>query len=313
MAGLKDVAELAGVSIRTVGRVLNSTDFVEPTTKERVKSAARQLNYRVNRRARSLKMGQSFEVVALVGSVDELHLEKLMAFETAMREAKYSLNVIFTFPEGTEPRDRDLVFKHVAESDPAGVAVFPITMLGRDNITDFCAENSLPYVFLDSRELPSYNHIAIDRTSGTVEAIQYLAAQGRKRIAYVGRQDDSSHFDGYMAGLTQIDQEPIILHYDVVTGDRYLRARAAADRFLQLPERPDAVQMYSDLDAMGFMAGLHDAGVRIPEDVAIIGFDDRSFSRFTYPPLTTVAQPSREVGKAAAEMLLRHIQGEGKA
>lgn len=309
MAVLKDVAALAGVSVRTVGRVLNDSGYADAVTRDRVQAAAKRLGYRANRTARSLRTGRSLEVIVLMAALEEVHVLKLTAMEAALRTAGYSLHVVFARADSVPRHSNTEILALIAESSPAAVAILPRTTLSNAAFAQFCQEEKIPCVFVDPRTSCAANRIVIDRTVGHVAAVHHLARQGRQRICFVGQAHDPSHYDGFLQGMAELGREPLTIAYDITAGDRFELGRAAAAKCLAMPNRPDAVQMYSDLDSLGFMAGLYEAGIRIPEDIAVVGFDDREFARMTYPPLTTVAQPSIEAGHAAAAMLLDGIAG----
>lgn len=151
----------------------------------------------------------------------------------------------------------------------------------------------------------------IDRGQGVREAVLLLAERGRKRIAFLGPTDDRTRLDGYEAALRTLGRKPLLLDYP---GEEIDALREAGRTVAALPARarPDAVVIHADHIALSFLAGLHDRGVRVPEEIALVGFDDRSAAALAWPPLTTIAQPAGEIGKAGAEVLLAKIAGEKK-
>ncbi|HEY3379480.1 MAG TPA: substrate-binding domain-containing protein, partial [Armatimonadota bacterium] len=142
------------------------------------------------------------------------------------------------------------------------------------------------------------------------EAIHYLARQGRRRIAYLGQAHSITRLAGYYRALAELGISPLLIEVDDRDDEQFSAARDAARRFAELSPRPDAVQAYSDVMALGFIAGLHDLGISVPGEVAVIGFDDRRMAEVSWPLLTTVAQPSREVGVLAGKILLKKIAQE---
>ena len=180
-------------------------------------------------------------------------------------------------------------------------------------------EINIPYVILAGPSHCAFDHVRIDRQQGVYEAVKYLSKNGRKKIAYAGLGGEHSRtrLDGYERAIQEIGQEPIILLEKEATpkhlGDlEYKTGIELAQKFLGLDSLPDAVQTHSDNFALGFMAALHDNGIKIPEQVAVVGFDDLEMASYSWPELTTVQQPSRDQGTVAAEILYQKIQGTQK-
>ncbi len=308
MASLKDIAEKAGVSVRTVSRALRNEGYVGEATRERITQVADELGYRPNLAARALRTGRSQEVAVVVGSMDELHVEKLVAFERVMAEAGYSVVLLFNRP-GDE--SGEALFRAMASRQTAGVALFEAgRRLG--TLLDLIDDSHMPMVLMDVRyslqkEVPS---VRIDRQQGVYDAVMELYQSGRRRIAFIGSPEDSSRTDGYMRAMEELKQEPVIICAGGRDDEQYEAGRQAVAKVLALDERPDALQCHTDVLATGVLAGLHERNVKIPEDIAVVGFDNRRLSTVCWPRLTTVAQPNAEVGAAAAELLLAQIRGE---
>ena len=304
MAGLKEVAAASGVSIRTVMRALSGQGYIDSQTRERVVTQAQRLGYRPNLAARSLKTARSFDISVVAWSMDELHIAKIAGLEQTLRHAGYAVNVLLESAANTGGDWLENVLLH----RPAGVALFSSSQFHNEQALRLL-DSKLPYIVFDAPTGP-LDSVRIDRQQGVYEAVLYLAAKGRRAIAYLGTQADRSRLDGYLRALGQLSRRPIYIEQE--EGDQYAAGIAASQRFSELPKakRPDAVLAYADEVGLGFMAGLHERGIRIPSDVAVIGFDDRRAAALSWPRLTTVAQPSRELGIAAAEILLRKIKGE---
>ncbi|SDT88404.1 transcriptional regulator, LacI family [Verrucomicrobium sp. GAS474] len=319
MATLKALAQAAGVSIRTINRVLKGKGYVGTETREAVEAAVRKLGYRPNLAARSLKTAKSHIVSVLAFAADEPRLAQVAGLERRLREAGFIVSVAFHF----EPRRGDWGERLVQEllaQNPAGVV-----LVGSGQHDPYVLEHvlpallallvraQLPYVILDPRgELPPrYDAMKIDRGQGVREAVLLLAERGRKRIAFLGPTDDRTRLDGYEAALRTLGRKPLLLDYP---GEEIDALREAGRTVAALPARarPDAVVIHADHIALSFLAGLHDRGVRVPEEIALVGFDDRSAAALAWPPLTTIAQPAGEIGKAGAEVLLAKIAGEKK-
>ncbi|MBN1555356.1 MAG: LacI family DNA-binding transcriptional regulator [Phycisphaerae bacterium] len=308
---LKDIAEVANVSVRTVARVLNKNGYVSTETRQKVTEAIQRLGYRPNRYARSLRKQQSFEIAVVSWTYDEIHMEKLRALETAIRKRDYSMTLLFDPMKS--PADVNHVMEELHNRNPAAVAIINRPPLAEELWTVKLNEAGFAYLFIDS-EYARDNSPKTDRQQGIFDAVEYLASTGRERIAYVGTVESSqkvgvARLRGYLQAVKQHHLPDIILPMDTHVS-RWEAGQAVAEEFRKLTPRPDAVQMYSDELAMSFMHAIQKAGVRIPEDVAVMGFDDRRAARYASPPLSTVKQPNEELGKVIGELLLRKINGE---
>jgi len=306
MPGLRELADVTGVSIRTVSRVLKGERYVRAEVRARVLDAAARLGYRPDRRARSLKSGTGYEVLALAWSTDELHVAKMAGLEECLRDRDMSLSIAFD----TAGRPAERVEGFLAEAvsrRPAGVVLFSPGRADCRALVRPLAKRGIPYVVLDATD-PAVDSVRIDRPRGVHESVHYLARRGRKRIGYVGPRQ-SSRLDGYRRALSELGRKGTYI--DIKGGaEHFDNARAAARSYVRRGARADAVQAYSDVVALGFLAGLHDEGVRVPDDIAVVGFDDRRAASASWPKLTTVAQPNHDVGRQAAEVLLAKVAGE---
>jgi DNA-binding LacI/PurR family transcriptional regulator len=300
MAGLKDIARESGVSVRTVGRVLAERGYVQAATRRRVVAVVRRLGYVPDRLARSLRTGSSFEVAVLAHGMDELHMARISGLERALRP--HQLTTTVTFVHGAE--EAVTATAELARRRPAGVVVLWQDALQPRRIERVLAERQIPVVFIDPpASCRTTSAVRIDRSCGVEQAVRYLAGAGRLVIAYFGPTCDRSRLDGYERACLALGLTPLVLLPALGSGS-CADAREAGRRFPEQVCRPDAVQVYSDVVAMSFMAGLHDAGLRVPQDVAVVGFDDRRAAALAWPALTTVAQPSEAIGAAAADLIL---------
>ncbi len=308
MAALKDIAECCGVSIRTVSRALKGNGYVSQPVREKVLAESRRLGYRPDRAARSLRTRKSFEVAVVAWNVDELHMAKIAGLEQALREADFAVHVLLNQPAGPEaPAGADPICELIS-LHPAGVALFPRDRTRLRQDVDRFAQAGIPAVAFDAHT-PGVDAVRIDRPQGVHEAVLYLAERGYRRIAYLGEPTHESRLQGFYGAMRDLGREPVLIRFGD-TSSVWGRAYRAAAPFARLAPRPDAVQAYSDEAALGFLAGLRTQGLRVPEDVAVVGFDDRQAAAWANPPLTTVAQPNLEVGRAAAERLLARMHGD---
>ncbi|MBN1670829.1 MAG: LacI family DNA-binding transcriptional regulator [Kiritimatiellae bacterium] len=342
MAHLKDIAEAAGVSIRTVSRVLKNNGYVAAGKRERIEQIAKKLGYRPNRIAQSLRTQRSYHVGFIVRSANELHAQKVVAFSQVLRHAGYLVDALF---EGAEdfPAACAEFIGELGNWNPAGMAFLPGTNRGLRPLVRRLEADGMPYIAMDTEE-PGVDAVRVDRERGVYEGVRYLAGKGRERIAYLGAKTDTNRLGGYTRALAELKRKPVFIPIDPrapkyreqavlpagQASDRiadretieflvhqrgmqlthFLAGRDAARAFAAMTPRPDAVQAFSDVVASGFLAGLMDLGIAVPAEVAVVGFDNRLAASLCWPPLTTVAQPNWEVGVAAAEILLKKMAGE---
>ena len=313
---IHDIAREAGVSVRTVSRALNRSGYVAKATRAKIEAVMNRRDFYPSRIARNLRTGQSQEVCVICGSAtNELVAEEIGAFERRLRECGYWISVL-----RTDGRDSilDDIAAELRARKPAALA----TVYGR-NLKDFCkhfdvGNVAVPHVTIDLRDLASsYDGVVIDRTSGIYDAVRYLYNKGHRRVAYLGLPADPSRVLGYRRGIREFGLKEQFLPFEDapvvepgVPADRFTSGRKAAAGFLAAKPRPTAVQAYSDEVALGFIAGLHPHGIRIPGDLDLIGFDNRQVAAWCTPALTTVAQPARAIGEAAAQLLTERLENK---
>lgn len=315
MVSLKDIAAITGVSIRTVNRALRNDGYVREDIRKQVLEITQRLGYRPHLAARTLKTGRSSEISAIIGSLDELHMEKMLAFERTLRAAGYSVHILFGPHDASDDLETDRVLRALTDRRPAAAALFPQAHVPVARAVAQFDLLRIPYVVLDAMD-ESTDNVGIDRQQGVYESVNYLISVGRRNVAYLGYTSDRP--GDYVSGRTRLDgyeramrarglpQRVFAIEPHVSESDG---GRKAIDAFLAAVPRPDAVQVYTDVMAAAFMASLHDHGIRIPEEVAVIGFDNRRVAELCWPRLTTVSQANQEVGVAAADMLLGKMAG----
>ena len=311
---LDEVARFAGVGRGTASRVLNDSPHVSPAARRAVLDAVAALGYVPNRAARSLVTRRS-DTVALVVSEDGDRLFGDPFFARTVRGvtdrlARSRTQLLLTMTGGTQDRERAAGFLTGQHVD----GVILLSLHADDPLPELLEARGVPTV-CGGRPTAQHPRCVVDAAnrSGGRLAVEHLLGIGRRRIAVVaGPQDMSSGHDRLAgardamraAGLDPADLAVVVGDYTEESG-----ARAAAE-LLAGGRAPDGVFAASDLMAVGVLRVVRDAGLTVPGDVALVGFDDAPLCRHTDPELTTVRQPVEEMGRVLAHVLLARLDGE---
>ncbi|WP_110048296.1 LacI family DNA-binding transcriptional regulator [Nocardiopsis sp. L17-MgMaSL7] len=312
---LKDVALRAGVSVKTVSNVVNGYRHVTPETRQRVQRVIDELGYRPNLTARHLRKGRT-GMIAL--ALPELGNPYFAELADAVIEYAGGLDYIVLLDHTGGRRDQEVLFAQGLRARVIdGLILSPIELENEDLLA---RESEAPLVLLGEREYDApHDHVAIDNVAAARTAAAHLVEIGRERIAFLGarhgraRQTAHLRLQGWREVMTEHGR-PTGDEFVAVT-DGYARedgAQAMA-RLLDSGVRPDAVFCYNDLVAIGAMRTLTERGLRIPEDVAVVGFDDIEDGRYGATTLTTVAPHKRAIARAATDALLERLADADRA
>jgi DNA-binding LacI/PurR family transcriptional regulator len=313
---LQDVAARAGVSVKTVSNVVNGYVHVAPATRARVEAAVAELGYRPNLSARSLRGGRS-GIIAL--AIPELRVPYFAELaQCVVKEAgARGFTVLIDQTEGMADHER-LVMEGIRAQLIDGLIFSPLALGSRELARQ--RRDQTPLVLLGERAGGEFaDHVAIDNVGAAREAVLHLIGQGRCRVAAIGAQrvasGETAHLRlaGYQAGLEAagLPWDPALVGR-APSFHRAEGARAMA-RLLDGPAQPDAVFAFNDLLALGALRACHDRGVRVPDDVAIVGFDDIEDGRYSIPSLSTVAPDKSEIARTAVEFLVSRLGGGNAA
>jgi len=306
-ATIRDVARRARVSHQTVSRVINGHDSVTAETRDRVLRAVRELEYVPSAVARSLSSQRTHTLGMVTTDVsDHFFAEAVAGAEAEARKRGYFL-IIGSIEEGSEDDERTYLRLMLERRVEGLIVAVPRLRLAEDDpLGD--AVGRIPTVLVASDiELPGADHVDIDNRRGGQEATAYLAAQNHRIIATITGPLDwpsaRARLDGYRDALRDagISADRVLVEPCVDWGLE--SGRRAADRLLESAPKLTAIFAQSDLLALGAIAALRARGMRVPEDVSVVGFDDIPVSSVFDPPLTTVRQPMREVGELAARLI----------
>ncbi len=308
MTTMRDVAQQAGVSISTVSHVVNNSRNVSEDARSRVLLAMQMLDYKPNALAQNLRRQQTFTIGMIVPDIaNPFFAEIARGIEDASFEQDHSVILCNTDGDiGKQATHTDLLIKNQA----AGI-LFVAAGISTELVEGLQARR-VPLVVVD-REVPGVrvDTVLTNHLQGGRLATQYLFDLGHRRIACISGGSDLSPSAERLTGYEQVLQENGLLMEEslVVRGDfQYDSGYRAMQQLLTLADRPTAVFACNDLMAIGAISAATEGGLRVPQDLSIVGFDDVRLASFTNPPLTTIAQPKYEIGVVALEMLLARAQ-----
>lgn len=308
---LKDIAREAGVSIGTVSKVLRDEPetFIGAKTRDRVMLIARQLGYRQNLHARTLRLGKS-ELIGLMAFDVTTHvaLLRLQAADRAIRERGYRTAVWIASAQ----RDAELRALDECQSSMADglILIQPSAELPGEALRPLL-ESGIPIVTMAPVPGVRLDCVTVDRKLGGYLAIDHLIRLGHRRIAFIHgdqRYDtDRSRTDGYVQAFAEHGLE-VDRTLFVESGAGYRNGYRAAQELLSRAGDQTAVFCNNDEVAIGGMRAFREAGLRIPEDLAVIGFDNLEVAEFAPVPLTTISQPIEEQSRLAVERLFARLE-----
>jgi DNA-binding LacI/PurR family transcriptional regulator len=306
---IKDVAREAGVSTATVSHVINNTRFVSEETREKVLRAVEVCNYYPNANARSLASGRSHSIGLLMSDISNPFFPELAkSVEAAAFEHGYDVILSNT---NYDPERASHYVRRIIERKVAGVALMTSEL--EAPLIDELAQRNVSVVFLDSGTAGKrMSNLLVDYEMGIGEAVGHLIALGHLEIAYVGgpRRLQSSTRRLHAFNCAMSRNSPKLEAQAIYESDFHLEGGRHVAREMLASEKglPTAVLAANDLMALGVMQEFREAGIAIPQDVSIVGFDDIAFAALSTPPLTTVCVPRAELGRRAVEALITTIE-----
>jgi DNA-binding LacI/PurR family transcriptional regulator len=318
---LADIAAHASVTPMTVSRVINGNGYVHVETRERVLRVAREMNYRRNALARGLKRQRTETIGLVIGDIaNPFAAELSRGVREVLDQRGYTLFICVS--EHTVREDVQ-AFDSLADHRVDGIIVATrASKIGNEKLEELI--NSGIPVSLIGRDFrhPHADLVTADHLKGGYEATKHLIELGHKRIAFIGVSLTQTvrlrRFQGYLEALHEYDltvDEKLIVGPKNGAGQMpgYSTEEMGYEGMVKLLEgrkRPSAVFARNDFTAVGALNAIKRAGLRIPEDIAVVGYDDIPLASHTSPTLTTVKQPTREQGRIAAQFLLKRIEHE---
>jgi DNA-binding LacI/PurR family transcriptional regulator len=313
---IHDVARLAEVSIKTVSNVMNDYPHIRPATKQRVLDAIEALNYTPNLTARGLRSGRTGLINLIIPFLRNAYFAELADVVMRAADAK-GLSVIIAQSEADRKRELELLGGPRAKMVD-GILFSALGLGEQDN--DLLDKVTTPMVLLGEKILNGpKDHVTMRNTEGVRAATQHLLDQGRRRIVAFGADPSTTtgsaalRLEGYRQAIdgAGLPSDPDLV-VDVVGWFRSTGA-AAMRGFLERGVPFDGVVAFNDLIALGAMRVMQEAGLRIPQDVALIGYDDIDETRYSLPTLSTVDPGREEIADVAVKYLVERINRPGDA
>jgi LacI family transcriptional regulator len=322
-ATLAEVAQLAGVSTATVARVIKSSGYVSNAARRRVEDAIRQKAYRPNTIARGLRQQKTFIIGHIVTSIIVNPFFVNVAHWAEEEALKHGYKTFLFNHNGSRERERLGIEQFIERRVDAVL----FTNARSEANVKLLSEANIPAIQLERVAAAAVPSIRVDNTVGAIQAMRHLFELGHRRIAFIGgdpelhdrtegyfKSVEEERLQAYRSAMRQAglraDPEMVKLghYYRIEEGgtgiEGYLHARAV----LSLRNRPTAIFATCDILAAGVLQAIYDSGLRVPNDVSVIGFDD-TIGVYLTPQLTTVAQPMEELGRAGFHAALAAIEG----
>lgn len=305
---IKDIAREAGVSTATVSHVINNTKYVSDHTREKVQRAIKKFDYHPNAHAQMLALGRSKMIGLLVSDISNPFFPEIIkSIEAAVLEAGYHLLLFNT------NYDPDLAIEYVRKLVQMKVAGIIMMIAEFDEaLINEVKKKKTSIVFHDLGVVgEKMSNIILDYAVGIDEAVSHLVSLGHRDIAHIAGSHEihsaGVRREAFVASMGR--HVPGHKPLQIFEGDfRFEGGRMAANQMLAGPTRPTAVVVANDLMALGAMQQFKLAGLQIPRDISVVGFDDISFASLADPPLTTVCSPRVEIGRRASEALIMTIE-----
>ena len=307
MATMKEVAKLAEVSVATVSRVLNNKPNVSPELRSRVLQAVEKLNYKRNRVARSLRAKTSLIIGLVISDIQNPFFTSVVR---GVEDVAYAHGYTLLLCNSDEDPTKERLYIDIMLAERvAGVIISPVAEV--DNYSSVLLQAGVPVVAMDRRMRDlEVDTVVINNVEGVYQAVGHLIEQGHRRIGFIGGPTRTTtgreRQEGYQKALAEhgleLDQALIKIG-DFKQDSGY----QMACQLLEMDDPPTAIFTANNLMTLGALNAIHEKKLSIPQEVAIVGFDDMSWAQSLAPPLTAVAQPTYELGRTAADLLLRRI------
>ena len=310
---IRDVAKDAGVSVSTASRAMGNYGYVSDEVRATVLESARKLGYRPHAIAKSMVSGETKTIGFVVGDIENPFFASLAKYVNALISLQGYTMMVYTTDENIEEEIRgvdSLISKQVD-----GLIIAPSSANEYSHI--LAAQNSGVSVVLVDRPLPDLeiDCVSVDNIQAMNEAVTYLLDLGHKDIGFLSDSLEISSNQERLAGYTRaLNDHGIEANNDLlkITGYTVMDGYRGAVALLSSPQRPSAVVTANNFMTTGFLLAAHDMGIKIPDNISLIGFDELDWYKLINPPITTIAQPIKRIGQEVSRLLLSRMVNKGE-
>lgn len=311
MSTIRDVARMAGVSVATVSRVLNESSSVSAEKRETVMRAIKRLNYQPNMLGRNLRRTETRMVLVLLPSISNPFYARIVnGIEDVAHKNGYNIMLCNTGSDIS----REKVYLEMLKKRLSDGVILMAPELSREELDEIGRRHPVVQC-CEYREGSQVSHVSVDNYAAARKVVRHLTGLGHRRIGLISCKNSfvsiKQREQGYLKGLEEagITPDAGLVKY----GDYgYASGIRAANQLLSGKNRPTAVFAISDVMAAGVLKAARERGLRIPEDIAVVGFDNINISYMCNPMLSTVSQPKYDMGRVAMDLLIRHMTGAQK-
>ncbi len=311
---IEDVATRAGVTKGTVSAVINAKNVVKPETREHILEVMRKMNFRPKGVARNLKNGHRYKSIGVI--IKDLNYSFYTSIATGVKE--YANNKGYSVIVASSENDQkcEQNFSHLfSAKDVKGTIIAPIVE-GTSEIEHLFKLKMInyPFVLLEDVKGIQANVVAIDNIKAIKKAVKYLISCGHTKIVHFTGPPQSTHSKERNEGFRHaFSESPLIFNKDMIVsiGSKYDQSFQKTKDYFKHKKRdeyPTAIVCFNDQQALGVMMALNELNIKIPDDISIIGNDDIYYAKIYPVPLTTIKAPQIEIGKKAAEILIKNIE-----
>jgi LacI family transcriptional regulator, galactose operon repressor len=316
MASLKDIAAKTGLSMNTVSRAIRRSGYVSEKAQKLVDAAVVELNYQPNRAAQSLRSSRSYEIAVInivnnpSSACDSMAMDKIFGIKEYLTTVSYEPNMHYMYSSPEYSAESEKLFSNILRQKPAGIIFLSEDAMAM-KLYDLAEKSGIPAILISSAGNLRYDSVYVNRKQGVYDGVKYLFKKGCRNIVFTGQKISDQRFEGYSAAVAEAGTSFLVVSTAQQLSGRleeiFQVGQDTAVKILSEYPDVDGVIAYSDYLASGIAVGFKSLGKRIPEDIAIIGFDNRELAMFCSPPLTTIAQPNRKLGRLIAEALLSKV------
>lgn len=304
MPSIKDVAKIAGVSTATVSRVLANHPRIKEETRQRVLDAVEQLNYRPNLIARSLRVQKSAKIGLVVSDIRNPFFTAIgRAVEDAAYEQGYSVLMCNT---DENPEKEEMYLNLMHDENVAGI-IFSPTQQFSAGLKSY--RSNIPFVIIDRAvKSEQIDMVLLDNVAAAYELVNHLIENGYRKLAGLFGNASTTGKErnkGFQKALTEHQLKPVAEYF---IPPRIQQGYDATLSLLDQKNRPDAIFTSNSLLTAGAFQAIRDRKLKVPGDVALVGFDETTWGALVDPPLTLISQPTEEIGRTATELLFQRIE-----